>query len=193
LTQLADSPLATLAERVASTDPSPGAGPTLAWTCALAGSLVEMVSAVMLAKEPDGDAGAAGRRDRAGELRAQALALADTDAAAYTEVLAVLRRRQEPGHGPRLRAALSAAADPPLAIAEIAAELTRLAAAAAATARGGVRGEAVTAAVLAEAVVRAGVPVIEMNLASAPEDPRRARAQELAAGAAADLARAVGG
>jgi formiminotetrahydrofolate cyclodeaminase len=191
VTPLADSSLAALVERVASSDPAPGAGPSAAWTCALAAALVEMVSAVELAKEPAGAADAAGRRDRATALRAAALDLADRDVAAYSSVLAVLRRRDEPGHGRRLRDALSEAADPPLAIVEIAAEVTRLAADAALSARGGVRGEAMTAAVLAEAVVRAGMPLVDLNLASAPEDPRRARVLELAEEARADLARAL--
>jgi len=188
---LADSSLQALVERVASADPAPGAGPSLAWTCAFAAALVEMVSAVALRKDGP-EAAAERRRDRASELRGVALALADADVTAYTAVLDVLRRRGEPGHGGRLRAALSDAADPPLAIVEIAAELTALAADAAEEARGGVRGEAVTAAVLAEAVVRAGVPLIDLNLAGAPDDPRRARVRELAGIAAGELGRALG-
>jgi formiminotetrahydrofolate cyclodeaminase len=191
VTGLSDSSLAALVGRVASIDPAPGAGPSAAWTCALAAALVEMVSAVALRKEPVDTAAAERRRDRAASLRAQALELADRDVAAYTAVLAVLRRRDEPGHGTRLRAALSDAADPPLAIVEIAAEVTRLAADAAAEARGGVRGEAMTAAILAEAAVRAGIPLVDLNLAGAREDPRRRRVRELAQAAGADLERAV--
>jgi formiminotetrahydrofolate cyclodeaminase len=199
---LAERTLAELVARVASADPAPGAGPSLAWTCTLAAALVEMASAVALRQLAAGDPAEAGadtraaatrRRDRAGALRADALALADEDVAAYTEVMAVLGRRDEPGHGGRLRRALAEAADPPLRIVEIAAEVTRLAADAASVARGGVRGEAITAAVLAEAVVRAGAPILDLNLAGAPHDPRRARVRALADGARADLDRAVGG
>jgi formiminotetrahydrofolate cyclodeaminase len=189
----ADRPFAELVERVASADPAPGAGPSAAWTCALAAALVEMVSAVTLRKEPL-DAGAVTRRrDRAAELRATALALADEDVVAYSAVLDVLRRREEPGHGARLVAALSGAADPPLAIAETAGEVARLAAEAAAEARGAVKGEAVTAAVLAEAVARACAPLVDMNLGSAPNDSRRARVREIAELAREDLASASGG
>jgi formiminotetrahydrofolate cyclodeaminase len=191
VTRLADSPLAALVEQVASSDPAPGAGPSAAWTCALAAALVEMVSAVALRKEPVDAAAARARGDRAAALRAAALELADEDVAAYSAVLAVLRRRDEPGHGARLRAALSDAADPPLAIVEIAAEVTRLAADAAAEARGAVRGEAKTAAVLAEAAVRAGIPLVDLNLAGAPDDPRRARVLVLAEAACGDLGRAL--
>jgi formiminotetrahydrofolate cyclodeaminase len=121
----------------------------------------------------------------------RALELADRDVAVYAEVLAVLLRRDEPGQGGRLRGALSEAANPPLAIAEIAAEVTRLAADAGSDARGAVRGEAMTAAVLAEAVVRAGIPLIELNVAGAATDPRRIRVHELAEGARGDLDRAL--
>jgi hypothetical protein len=49
----ADLSLTEIVDAVASRDPTPGAGPSLAWTCALAAGLVEMVSAVMLGKEPE--------------------------------------------------------------------------------------------------------------------------------------------
>ncbi len=193
MTPLADSSLGALVERLASTDPAPGAGPSAAWTCALAAALVEMVSAVALRKDPPDAAAAERRGARAAELRAAALHLADEDVTAYTAVLEVLGRREEPGHGSRLRAALSQAADPPLRIVELAAELTGLAADAAAEARGGVRGEAMTAAILAEAVVRAGLPLVDLNLASAPDDPRRARVRQLAEAAKGNLGRALEG
>lgn len=191
MSSLSDSSLAELAERVASTDPAPGAGPSAAWACSLAAALVEMVSGVALGKDPADPAAVERRRDRAAVLRAGALALADEDVAAYSGVIALQRRRDEPGHGDRLREALSRAADPPLRIVEIAAEVTRLAADAAAQARGGVRGEAMTAAVLGEAVVRAGIPLVDLNLGHARDDPRRARVRELAAGARGDLDRAL--
>ena len=193
MTRLADQSLTSLVGRVAGPDPAPGAGPSLAWTCSLAGALVEMVSAIELGKDPADPGAVATRRDRAAALHARALELADVDVAAYTEVLAVLARRTEPGHGARLREALSRAADPPLEIAGIAAELAALAADAAAGARGAVRGEAVTAAVLAEAVARGCVPIVELNLGGAGRDARRDRAGELAGDARAALERARAG
>lgn len=66
----------------------PGAGPSLAWTCGLAAALVEMVSAVTLRQQPPDPSAIEQRRDRATAVRHQALSLADTDAAAYREVLA---------------------------------------------------------------------------------------------------------
>ena len=190
---LADSTLAALLERVAASDPAPGAGPSAAWTCALAAALVEMVSAVTLRTQPEDAGPVEARRRRAAELRDTALALAERDIAAYRDVLAVRRRRGEAGHAQRLRDALGAAADPPIAIAEAAAEVTRLAADAAGEARGGIRGEAITAAVLAEAVARVGVSIAELNLAGVPDDPRLGRVRALAQAARADRDRVLAG
>lgn len=164
----------------------PGAGPSAAWTCTLAASLVQMVCAVMLRREPDGDGTVAARAARASVLRAGLLELAEQDMLAYQAVL------EAATSGQCLHAALAAAADPPLAIAESAAELTMLATQAFGQARGGVRAEAATAAVLAEAVTRAGAAIVDFNLAGEPSDPRRNRARELAAAASSELAQLEG-
>ena len=189
---LAGATLAELVDRLAADDPAPGGGPAAAWACAMAAALVEMVSAVELRKEPADPAGARDRAARATALRTRALELADLDVAAYTRVLDTLARREEPGHGRRLRDALAEAAGPPVEIARAGAEATRLAADAAAVARGGVRGEAVAAAVLGEAAVRASAPLAEINLAGHPGDPRLGELRALARVAAEDLARARG-
>jgi formiminotetrahydrofolate cyclodeaminase len=190
--EFADQPLAEIVASVAARDPTPGAGPSLAWTCALAAALVEMVSAVTLHKEPESPTAVEARRDRARELRTTALSLADLDAAAYQAVLAVQRRRDEPGHPQRLRQALADAADPLVRIVETACEVAELATAAVSDARGAVRGEALTALVLAESVARGGVPLVELNLAGDPQDPRRARVREAAAAAGDALQRTLG-
>jgi formiminotetrahydrofolate cyclodeaminase len=147
-----------------------------------------MVSRVSLAKEPSDPAGIETRAARAAELRDLAVTLAERDMEAYRAVLATARTRGEHGHAAALSEALSAAADPPAAILEAAAEVTRLAAGAFAAARGAVRGEAVTAAILAEACVRACLRIIALNLGRRADDPRLQRARELAAAAAEDLA-----
>lgn len=54
----------------------------------------------------------------------------------------------------------------------MAGEVAALAADATGQVYGGARGEAKSAAILAAAVVDAGVPLIELNLADAREDPR---------------------
>jgi methenyltetrahydrofolate cyclohydrolase len=190
--EFADLPLNEIVESVAAREPTPGAGPSLAWTCAIAAALVEMVSAVTLRQEPESPDAVEARRDRAHLLRTTALALADRDAAAYREVLAVQRRRHEPGHPQRLRQALADAADPLVQIVEAAREVAELASGAVAEARGGVRGEAITALVLAESVARGGVPLVKLNLASDPQDPRHAQVREAAAAATDALQRTIG-
>jgi formiminotetrahydrofolate cyclodeaminase len=172
MADLADLTFTGLTQSIASAKPTPGAGPSLACTSAIAAALLEMVTAVALNKDPPDPAAVQARHDRAAALRLQALSLADLDIAAYENVLAVQRRRDEPGHAQRLREALLEAADPIVAIVETAAELAMLAADAAAQARGGVRGEAVTAVTLAAAVAQAGAPLVEFNLGGARDDPR---------------------
>lgn len=192
-TTFADLSLAQVIESVAARDPTPGAGPSLAWTCALAAALVEMVSAVTLSQEPDATGPIEARRDRAHELRSTALALADLDAAAYRAVLAVQRRRDEAGHPQRLRQALADAADPLVRIAETARAVAELAAGAVADARGAVRGEAITAIVLATSVARGAVPLVDLNLGGDPRDPRREVVRAAAAAAEGELERATAG
>jgi len=192
MSEFADLSLNAIVESVAARDPTPGAGPSLAWTCALAAALVEMVSAVTLRKEPESPDAIEARRDRARALWTTALALADRDAGAYRDVVAVQRRRDEPGHPQRLRQALADAADPLVLIIDTAREVAELATHAIADARGGVRGEAITALVLAESVARGGVPLVELNLAGDSQDPRRAQTREAAAAATDALHRALG-
>ena len=191
MSDFAELPLGVVVQQVASVEPTPGAGPSLAWTCALVAAMVEMVSGVSLRKQPAQPSPVENRRDRAAALRHVALSLADTDAAVYREVLAVQRRRQEPGHAERLSGALRAAADPLVEIVEAAGELTRLAAEAADEARGGVRGEAVTAAILGAAVVQAGASLVELNLAGARDDPRLSRVRVVARAASSDRDHAI--
>jgi formiminotetrahydrofolate cyclodeaminase len=158
-------------DSLASDSPAPGAGAAAAWCCGLSAALVEMVARVRLARgeeRPVMDS----RRRRSAELRAEALRLAEVDAAAYRAAMEAPSKRR--------REAIAAAADPPLAIAEAAAETEALAAASAADATGPVRGEADTAVLVAGAATRAAARLVELNLAGMPDDPRLARARELA-------------
>jgi formiminotetrahydrofolate cyclodeaminase len=164
-------------DALASPVPTPGAGPAAAWTCAVAAALVEMVSAIASGGDSAARAAAGARRERACVLRLRALELAETDMVAYQAVLAA---RRQPAGADRVREALSAAADPPLAIAEVAAELAELAADAGEQARGGVRGEAATAAILADAGAAACVAMLSLNLAGNSDDPRRVHGDQLA-------------
>ena len=156
---------------LAAPTPAPGGGAATATACALAAALVQMTTAI------------GGSRDvaaRGAAARARAIRLAEEDASAYTEVI----EAQRAGDEARIAAALSRASDVPLAIAEAAAEMASLAADVAATGRASVRGDAIAGALLAEAATAAAARLVEINLADAPGDPRRARARELASDAA---------
>ena len=91
-------------------------------------------------------------RGRAGELRAEALELAERELTVYAAVLDTPRLPPDaPGRAERLEAALSDAADSPLAVARAAAEVAGLAAEVALTGNRHLRGDAISGAVLAEA------------------------------------------
>jgi formiminotetrahydrofolate cyclodeaminase len=179
---LADRSLGQLLEQVAAESPSPGGGSSCALTCALAAGLVQMAAAFTLARDEYAERHArmAQLRERAGELRARALALADEELHVYAAVLEVLRLPpDEPGRGARLDAALSDAADSPLAVARAGAEVAALAAEAAQTGNRHLRGDAVAGALLAEAACAAAARLAEINLTGRPQDPRRAEAADL--------------
>ena len=91
------------------------------------------------------------------------------------------------------RSALSRAADPPLEIAAVAAELSELAAEAARSGSHRLRGDALTGALLAEAAARAASELVGIDLADHPRDPRHARARVAAARASAAGESAVSG
>ncbi len=156
---------------LAAPTPAPGGGAATATACALAAALVEMTAAIGGSDEVAARGAAA---------RARAAALADEDAAAYTEVIDA----QRAGDGAQIAAALSRASDVPLAIAETAAEMGALAADVATSGRASVRGDAIAGALLAEAATAAAARLVEINLADAPGDPRLERARELARSAA---------
>jgi formiminotetrahydrofolate cyclodeaminase len=69
-------------------------------------------------------------------------------------------------------------------VAETGAEVAAVAAAVAAEGNPNVRGDAITAALLAAAGSRAAAALVRINLAGAESDDRPARAEHLAAGAA---------
>jgi formiminotetrahydrofolate cyclodeaminase len=84
------------------------------------------------------------------------------------------------------------AAEVPLRIAEAAADVSELAALAAAEAKPALRPDAAAAATLAEAAVRASAHLVDVNLATVPGDRRSTQAAALATAAEAARARALG-
>jgi formiminotetrahydrofolate cyclodeaminase len=153
-------------DAVAARTPAPGGGASCAVALGVAAALAAM--AARFAGEEDAAA-------RADAVRDRSLALAEEDAAAYGPVLAA------PDAETRA-AALSAAAEPPLEIAELAAEVGALARGLAERGRPALRGDALAGADLAAGTARAAARLVELNLHDAPDDPRLARARAAAGG-----------
>jgi methenyltetrahydrofolate cyclohydrolase len=196
MTGLADRPLVALLDVVASTDPAPGGGSSAALAAALGASLLEMAAGLELAREAPDPSLSADLPERARELRAQALALADRDLSSYAPVLDA--RRLPAGHperAERVEAALTEASQAPLAIAEAAAEAAELGARVTIVSNPAVRGDALAGVLIAEAATAAAASLVEINLAGRDDadlararDARR-RAQEAREDALATLPR----
>jgi formiminotetrahydrofolate cyclodeaminase len=182
MSALADRSLGQLLEQVAAESPSPGGGSSSALACALAAGLVEMAAAFTIsrAEYAERHERMAVMRERAGILRAEALELAERELTVYGAVLDALRMPEDdPARASRLDAALSDAADSPLAVARAAAEVAGLAAEVARTGNRHLRGDAMTGAILAEGACAAAARLAELNLAGRTGDPRREEAAEL--------------
>ncbi len=184
-------PLGGFLDLVASREPAPGGGASAAVTVALAAALTAMAARFSTEHVADADELAA----RADGLREEVVPLAQADAAAYGRVLDAYRtpRDDEEGRRRKIRDALTEAADVPLSIAGIGAEVAGNAARLVEEGNPNLRGDAVTAVALAGAGVRAAVTLVEINVsAGGDDDGRLARAAEFRATAAASQEAAEG-
>jgi formiminotetrahydrofolate cyclodeaminase len=182
--QLVDRPLSEILDGVAAATPAPGGGFSAAVACALAAGLVQMVAGFTLAYD-DADAEMRELHDRAAVLREDAAALGELELRAYAPVLAAMRRSaDDPERPAALDAALSEAADSPLAIARVAAAVAELAVEAARRGRPHLRGDAVTGALLAEAAAAAASRLAVINLEGRPADQRLGELERLVRDAA---------
>jgi formiminotetrahydrofolate cyclodeaminase len=163
-----------LAEAISSGEVVPGSGWVAAVSAALAAALVAKA-----AKRSEGWSESAGARAQAIELRDRLLALAEQDALAYETALTSLERRDA-----GLARSLAKAAEVPLTIGETAADTALLAAEAAERADGSARADAAAAACLAAGAAQAARRLVEVNLATGPDDDRLARAGRAAEAAA---------
>jgi methenyltetrahydrofolate cyclohydrolase len=170
-----DLTLADFLDRTAAATPAPGAGTAAAMTVAIAAGLTAMSAGLSRRRLPDADE----LVGRALDLQERVKPLGRRDAAVYGEVL---QARGRPSDDPRRQdavgEALSRAADVPLEIAEAGVEVLQLAADAARRGSPSLRGDAVTACLLARAGVRAAALLVELNLPD-DQDERRARAAHL--------------
>ena len=169
-------PVEQFLDRIASAEPEATGGSVAAVAVAMAAGLVAM--AARLAQEwPKADEVV----DRAEALRSTLTTLAPADEDAYAKVIEALRLPTgSPSRDAEVAAALSGAADVPLAVAEAAAEVAVLAALVAQEGNEQLRGDALVAAELAEAGARGAAELVAINLAGR-DDPRIGRAKDLAA------------
>ncbi len=174
---LSGLPIAALQEALADTGPGPAGGSAAALATTMAAGLVRLVARV----SGDWDE-AAGVAAQAAALGDRSLSLADDDHRAYSRAMEELR---DPGRDASLGRALRHAAEVPLQIAETAADVGVLAALAAREGSETVRGDAWTAATLAEAASVAAARLVHVNLSTLPDDELSSRADAAARAAAA--------
>jgi formiminotetrahydrofolate cyclodeaminase len=131
---------------------------------------------------------------RAKALRAELLAAGERELSSYAPVLDAARLpKSDPSRKQRLDSALSEASETPLSIARASTEVAELAAAIAARGTSAVAGDAIAAAVLAEASNRAAARLVEINLAGREGDPRLAAVSGFVERASAARAAALEG
>jgi methenyltetrahydrofolate cyclohydrolase len=180
---LTDLSLPALLEELAAPREVPGAGSALAVALASAAAVVQM--AARLSPESWGEA--AGAAAQAESLRERAAQLVDDDADAYQRALEARAAVDETEKPERRNWALgtvtAAAAEPPLALARLAADLAELCAASGARVEPRVHADVAGAAALASAVARGARELVAVNLTALPGDPRVEEADRLASAA----------
>jgi methenyltetrahydrofolate cyclohydrolase len=180
-----EQPLADFLDSVASGEPAPSGGAVAAVAVALAAGLCSMAAHL----SADHLADAAELAERAERLRRRVAPLAQEDATAYGHVLTAYRTPDDEDpdvRRGRIQRALSEAADVPLTIAETGAMVAEIAARLTREGNQNLRGDAVVAALLAEAGTRAAAVLVEINMGAGEiADDRLERVGEL-------VARAVG-
>jgi formiminotetrahydrofolate cyclodeaminase len=169
LDAFADQSLHDVLDAVAAQQSAPGGGSSAAWSGAIAAALVEMAASFTLARPKY--AGVHRRmadvRKEAKGLRRELVELGERDAAGgYEPVLEALRLPEKhPDRVSKLEEAESQASEVPLAVTEAAATVAELAAEAAHTGGPHLKGDVITAALLAEAAALASARLVQINLA----------------------------
>ena len=192
MTSFLDQPVGQFLDQVAARSPAPGGGGATAMTAALAAGLVAMAARFSAAQLPDAEDLAA----RADQLRCRAAELVAEDAQAYGRVLdAFALPRDAEGVRDRLvREALERAAAVPHEMTEIAAQVAAMAARVAGAGNPNLRGDSVSAAILAAASARSAACLVDINVALGGlggDLPARAAQAVAAADAAAQQATAT--
>jgi formiminotetrahydrofolate cyclodeaminase len=177
--------LPALLEELAAPREVPGAGSALAVALATAAAVVQMAARL----SPESWTDAAGVAAQAEALRERAILLADEDAEAYRKALEARAAADESARPEQRDWALgqvtAAAAEPPLALARLSADLAELCAAAGARVEPRVHADVAAAAALASAVARGARELVAANLTALPGDTRVEEADRLVAAAEA--------
>lgn len=180
---LLDLPLGKLLDEVAARGRTPGGGSVAALVTAAAAGLLAKVARSSGEGWPD----APGIAAQAEALRDRATPLAQLDADEYE---AALRAQSEDSQeeGERrdfvLGRAFARAAEPPLEIAAIAADVSRLSVTIAERGEPALRADAVSAGLLSAAAAAAAAELVAVNLTASAADERVLRARRLAEEAA---------
>jgi formiminotetrahydrofolate cyclodeaminase len=179
-------------ELLASDERVPAGGLGAALVVAIAAGVV--AKAARLSRSEWLEAG--GAVAQANTLCRRALELAESDAVAYEDALATLKEidKVEPDRrDAAIQDALIRSAEIPLLISQTACDLSILAADVAEAGNPEVGADAAVAALLAGAAARAAGHLVEVNLATVPEDERAARGEVFASKAASNARRALTG
>jgi formiminotetrahydrofolate cyclodeaminase len=173
-------PLGRFLELLAGSEPVPGGGGAAALTLALAGGLCAMAARL---SDRQLSAQADALIIDSERIASAAASLIQADAESYLGVIAAQRLPREDAQARRrqIDAALAAASAVPMQIAELAVPAARAASQLATAGNPNLRGDAITAALLASAAARAAATLVAINLASSPDDERPAHAARLAA------------
>lgn len=167
---------------LASDAPTPGGGGASALSAAASAALISMVCNLSIGRPryAEHEQLLTGVLRQATEQRELALSLAQADAEVFQTVLAAykLPRASEPEQRERARAiqsALAAAAEVPLRVAAVAADLIRLAGDISGRSNPSVLSDVAVAAVLARAALDSAVVNVEVNLAGLDQGQQRSR------------------
>lgn len=160
-TNFSDATVGGFLDQIAARTPAPGGGGACAVATGMAAALVAMAARFSTKQLPNAEQIAAA----ADELRAEALPLADADAAAYGTLLAAFRDK-EPGHEERLADACRAACEVPLRMTAVAAQVAELAAKIATEGNPNLTGDAVTAVRLCAAAAESAATLVRINVSA---------------------------
>ena len=185
MTSFLDQTLTAFLDQAAARQPAPGGGSAAALTVALSAGLTAMAARFSATEVGNSEELA----NQADQLRHRAAALVDEDARAYQAVLDT--RRGRAAGSSAAREAVQHAAIVPLQICEHAGQTATLAARLATDGNPNLHGDAITAALLAEAAARSAASLVRINIAAGASDdglsPRAAHAVSQARAAVREL------